>query len=125
VFNRLLLQLQKRKKNDKLRKLCLTSNELILFIVFSGQISCNLNSIGTNQNPGDKANIILFINQYPANVYDTKYSHQNFITKLEQKISSIFPSIIFILTVQSTNGTTFSVSSQFCSFGQIVSGKLQ
>lgn len=67
--------------------------------------------------------ILMFINVCPKTPCKTSYCFSKCVPEIKLQILSKFGSTLFLFNIKTVDGAAFSILIQFCSFGQVVSGK--
>lgn len=65
----------------------------------------------------------MFINMCPTTKCKTPYCFGKCVPQIQSQIQSKLGSTSFLLNIITANGAIFSISIQFCAFGQVVSSK--
>jgi len=82
--------------------------------VFSAGVSCEAYN---------KLAIVIFINVCPKTPCKTSYCFSKCVPEIKLQTLSKFGSTLFLFNIKTVDGAAFSILIQFCSFGQVVSGK--
>jgi hypothetical protein len=82
--------------------------------MFSGQVSCDTD---------EKLATAIFINECPTIKCINSYCFQNCVSQIKSRIQSKFGSTLSSLNILTEDGKALTISIQFCSFGQVGSGK--
>ncbi len=90
-----------------------------MFISTNGAISCDTESVGTNQaaNNGQKLVFVFYLDKQRTTMCPHGYCDEKTLALIESKIEAKFGSNSFPLTVTLSDGSVVTVTVLFCSYG--------